>query len=109
MSAIYKPEHVKNVIDLKSDIGYQENSIVSKVYITRENTSITLFAFGEGQKIDAHSAPVDAYVQVLEGEAKITISGEDFIVKEGSFIIMPAGEPHALLALTKFKMLLFKI
>ena len=109
MSAKYKPEHAKNPIDLRNDINYQENSIVSKVYITRENTSITLFAFDEGQKIDAHSAPVDAFVQILEGEAKITISGEDFIVKAGSFILMPEGEPHALYALTKFKMLLFKV
>ncbi len=109
MKATYKPEHIKNVIDLKDSVNYQENSIVSKVFITRENTSITVFAFDKGQKIDAHSAPVDAFVQVLEGEAKITISGEDFIVKEGSFIIMPQGEPHALEALTSFKMLLFKV
>lgn len=109
MNATYKTEHIKNVIDLKTSVDYQENSIVSKVFITRENTSITIFAFDKGQQIDAHSAPVDAFVQILEGEARINISGIDYLVKEGSFIIMPKGEPHSLLALTKFKMLLFKV
>jgi len=109
MLAAYKPEHVKNTINLKESVNYQENSIVSKVFITRGDNSVTLFAFDEGQKIDAHTAPVDAFVQVLEGEALINISGEDYSVKEGEFILMPENEPHSLTAVTRFKMLLFKI
>ncbi|OGH95110.1 MAG: cupin [Candidatus Melainabacteria bacterium GWA2_34_9] len=109
MSTSYKPEYAKTLINLKNTIGYQENSIVSKVFITKEQTSLTLFAFDEGQAIDTHSAPVDAIVQVIEGEVEIEISGQKYDLKEGEMILMPKGEPHALKAKTDFKMLLFKV
>lgn len=105
----YKPEFAKTVINLKNAVDYQENAIVSKVFITKEQTSITLFAFAEDQEIHAHSAPVDAIVQVVEGEVLINISGQDYNLKEGEMILMPKGEPHALKAKTQFKMLLFKV
>lgn len=104
-----KQNFLKQVISLKNNIDYQENSIVSKTLITKENNSVTLFAFDKGQEISAHSAPVDAMVQAIEGEVEITISGEKFNLKEGNIIIMPKGEPHALIAKTKFKMMLVKI
>ena len=109
MNANYKPEYVKTVINLKNAVDYQENSIVSKVFITKDQTSLTLFAFDEGQEIHAHSAPVDAIVQAVEGEVEIEISGQKYDLKEGDMILMPKGEPHALKAKTKFKMLLFKV
>ena len=96
-------------MNLKSSIQYQENSIVSKTIGANQNSSLTLFAFDKGQEIAAHSAPVDAVVQNVEGEVEITISGEKFILKEGDIILMPKGEPHALLAKSKFKMALYKL
>ncbi|MDD3419990.1 MAG: cupin domain-containing protein [Candidatus Gastranaerophilales bacterium] len=99
----------KKIIELKNSLDYQENSIVSKTLINNGNNSVTVFAFDAGQEIAAHSAPVDAMVQVLDGEVEITISGEKFDLKEGDLIIMPKGEPHALLAKSKFKMMLVKI
>ena len=109
MLSHYKPEFAKTLINLKNAVEYQENAIVSKVFITKDQTSITLFAFDEGQAIDTHSAPVDAIVQVIEGEVQINISGKDYDLKEGEIILMPKGEPHALKAKTQFKMLLFKV
>lgn len=102
-------DFAKKIINLKDSIDYQENSIVSKTLITKQEGSITLFAFDEGQAIASHSAPVDAMVQAIEGEVEITISGEKFDLKEGDVIIMPKNEPHALTAKSKFKMMLFKI
>lgn len=99
----------KKIIELKNSLDYQENSIVSKTLINNGNNSVTVFAFDLGQDIATHSAPVDAMVQVLDGEVEITISGEKFSLKEGDIIIMPKGEPHALVAKTKFKMMLVKI
>lgn len=99
----------KKIINLKNSVDYQTNSIVSQTIINKGNNSITLFAFDEGQDIASHSAPVDAVVQVIEGEVQITISGEVFDLKEGDVIIMPAGQPHALAAKTKFKMMLVKL
>lgn len=100
---------MKQVINLKNSIEFQDNSIVSKTVINKGNTSVTLFAFDAGQSIAAHTAPVDALVQVVEGEVEIIISGKKFDLKEGEFIIMPEGEPHSLTAKTKFKMALFKL
>jgi quercetin dioxygenase-like cupin family protein len=48
-------------------------------------------------------------VEVLEGEAEVTVSGKPFLVKQGEITIMPANEPHALAAVTNFKMLLTMI
>ncbi len=99
----------KKVLSLKEAIEYQENSIVSKTITNNTNSSLTLFAFDAGQSIASHSAPVDAVVQAVEGEVEITISGEKFILKEGDIILMPKGEPHGLVALTKLKIALFKV
>lgn len=99
----------KKIINLKENIDYQDNSIVSKTITTNGNSSLTLFAFDKGQSIASHSAPVDAVVQAVEGEVEITISDEKFYLKEGDIILMPTGEPHGLEAKTKFKMALFKV
>lgn len=99
----------KKIINLKNSIDYKENSIVSKTITANTNSSLTLFSFDAGQSIATHSAPVDAVIQVIEGEAEITISGEKFNLTEGNIILMPKGEPHALEAITKFKMALFKV
>lgn len=99
----------KKIINLKESIDYQGNAIVSKTITSSSDSSLTLFAFDEGQAIDSHSAPVNAVVQAVEGEVEITISGEKFNLKEGDIILMPKGEPHALEAKTKFKMALYKV
>jgi len=88
---------------------YQEGSIVSRELISKKTGTVTLFAFDAGQGLSEHTAPYDALVQVLDGEAEITISGKALNVKTGEIIIMPANEPHALKAVKKFKMLLTMI
>ena len=90
-------------------IDYQEGSVVSRTIIDKETGTVTLFAFDEGQGLSEHTAPYDALVHVLEGDAKVTISGKTLIVKQGEMIIMPANQPHALSAVTRFKMLLTMI
>ena len=97
---------VLHMTDLAS---YQEGSVVSR-QITKEDTgNITLFAFDEGQELSEHTAPFDAVVHVLDGEVDVRISGVAHNLKSGDAIIMPADEPHALKAVTKFKMLLTMI
>jgi len=87
-------------------VTYQNGSIVSRTIIDKETGTVTLFAFDEGQGLSEHTAPFDAMVQVLEGEAKVTISGKTITVKKGEMTIMPAYQPHGLFAATRFKMLL---
>ncbi len=86
--------------------GYQEGSVVSRQISKAEGGNVTLFAFDQDQGLSEHTAPYDALVHILEGEAQVTISGQPFELKAGDAIIMPANEPHALKAVTKFKMLL---
>ncbi|MCH7763140.1 MAG: cupin domain-containing protein [Candidatus Marinimicrobia bacterium] len=88
---------------------YQEGSVVSKTLIKKDKGTVTLFAFSEGEGLSEHTAPFDALVYVTDGKAKITISGNDHDISEGEMIIMPANEPHALKAVTPFKMMLVMI
>jgi quercetin dioxygenase-like cupin family protein len=99
----------EQVSNLKDMVAYQDGSIVSKEIIKKSTGTVTIFAFDQGQGLSEHTAPFDAMVQIVDGEAEIIISGESHHLKEGETIIMPAGKPHALKALTKFKMMLVMI
>ena len=83
--------------------------MVSRTLINQKMGTVTLFAFDAGQELSEHTAPYDALVQVLDGETEITISGQPYHLKAGDLIIMPANQPHAVKALTKFKMMLTMI
>ena len=88
---------------------YQEGSIVSRVLLKQEQGNVTFFAFDQGQELSEHTAPFDALVQVLEGRAEVIIAGHSHKLQAGEMIIMPAGQPHALKAPERFKMLLTMI
>jgi quercetin dioxygenase-like cupin family protein len=90
-------------------IDYQEGSVVSRTIIDKDAGTVTLFAFDDGQGLSEHTAPYDAMVQVLEGDVRVTISGKANIVKQGEMVIMPANQPHALFAVSQFKMILTMI
>ena len=90
-------------------IDYHDNSVVSRTLIDKKAGTVTLFAFDKGQGLSEHTAPYDALVEVIEGDVEITISGKPILLRQGQITVMPANEPHALTALTKFKMLLTMI
>ena len=90
-------------------VAYQEGAVVSKTVIDKKSGTVTLFAFAQGQGLSEHTAPFDALIQVLEGEAEIRISGAPIRVRAGEMIILPASEPHALKAVEHFKMMLTMI
>ncbi len=90
-------------------VEYQSGSIVSREILKRNNGKVTLFAFDAGEGLSEHTSPYDALVQILEGEAEITIAGKPNVVREGELILMPANQPHALKALKRFKMILTMI
>ncbi|MGH9932248.1 MAG: cupin domain-containing protein [Pyrinomonadaceae bacterium] len=101
-----KPAEVKRLVDL---LQYQAGSVVSHVLLKNKGGTITLFAFGEGEGLSEHTAPFDALVVVIQGEADIEIAGESFRVSEGETITLPANRPHAVKAASNFKMLLTMI
>jgi quercetin dioxygenase-like cupin family protein len=94
---------------LSSLIAYQTGSVVSQTLLERKTGTVTLFAFDKGEGLSEHTAPFDAMVVVVDGEAEIAISGEAHRVSAGEMIVMPANEPHALRAVERFKMLLIMI
>ena len=90
-------------------VAYQDGSVVSKTLIDKKIGTVTLFSFGAGQGLSEHTAPYDAFVQVVDGEAEVVINGEAQTVVAGQMIIMPANIPHELKAVKPFKMLLVMI
>ncbi len=95
--------------DLASLVSYQEGSVVSRTLVQKETGTVTLFAFDEGDSLSEHTSPYSALLHVLEGDAEVTIGGEPNRLGEGEAIILPAGVPHAVKALKKFKMILTMI
>jgi quercetin dioxygenase-like cupin family protein len=96
-------------LTLAEMVSYQSGSVVSRQITKAESGNVTLFAFDKGQELSEHTAPFDALVHVVEGEAEIIISGESYQLNSGDAIIMPADEPHAVKASGQFKMLLTMI
>jgi len=118
------------VVNQVSDmLRYQTGSVVSRVLLKNKGGTVTLFAFSKGEGLSEHTAPFDALVHVIEGEAEIgigpselharngSVSGEaeigatlqNFQVRAGELITLPANRPHAVAATTDFKMLLIMI
>ncbi len=97
------------VFSLVSRVGYQRGSVVSKEIIKKNTGTVTVFAFAKNEGLSEHTAPFDALIYLLDGQAQIFISGKPFQVKKGQMIILPAHKPHALKAVKKFKMLLIMI
>jgi len=105
-SAGYPAGQAARMADLAD---YREGSVVSRTIVRKETGNVTLFAFDRGQGLSEHTAPFDALVYLLDGEAEIVISGKTHALKAGDLILMPANEPHALKATSRFKMLLTMI
>lgn len=97
------------VLKIADLVSYQEGAVVSRTIVNEKAGTVTLFAFAEGQGLSEHTAPYDALVHIVDGEAEVTISGRAFRLKEGEIIIMPANSPHALKTIREFKMILTMI
>lgn len=90
-------------------VSYQEGSVVSRTLINKNIGTVTLFAFDENQGLSEHTAPYDALVCIIDGEAEVYISGKLHQLKTNEAIMMPANQPHALKASKRFKMMLVMI
>lgn len=102
-------ELIGTALTLSELVAYQEGSVVSKTLIDKKIGTLTMFSFGAGQGLSEHTAPFDAVVQVVDGEAEVVIDGKPQTVSAGQMIIMPANIPHELKAVKPFKMLLTMI
>jgi len=97
------------VITLNSIMDYQEHAVVSRTFLKKDKGNVTVFAFDKEEALSEHTAPHDAMVIILEGQAEVSIAGTPYTLSAGEMIIMPANQPHAIKALSPFKMLLIMI
>jgi quercetin dioxygenase-like cupin family protein len=102
-------ELIGNALTMNEMVAYSDGSVVSKTLIDKKVGTVTLFSFDAGQGLSEHTVPYDAFVQIVDGEAEVTINGEPHKVSAGQMIIMPANIPHQLKAVKPFKMLLVMI
>ena len=96
-------------VSLAGLVEYQAGAVVSREIVKRPTGTVTAFAFDAGQGLSEHTAPFDALVYLLDGEAEITIGRKPVAAKTGDMVVMPANVPHALKAVRRFKMLLVMI
>lgn len=104
-----RDELVGKVLSLKDLVQYQNGTVTSRMIISKKAGSITLFSFDEDEGLSEHTAPYDATVTILDGICEVWIAGETMELKTGETIIFPAHVPHALSAVTRFKMILTMI
>ena len=105
-----KREELKGkVIVLPDLVQYAEGTVASRMVINRNAGSVTIFSFDENEGLSEHTAPFDALVTILEGDCEVWVAGKTYPMKTGETIIFPAGVPHALSAITRFKMCLVMI
>src|SRR5512137_208314 len=104
-----REELLGKVMHLKDLVAYQDGTVASRMIVFRDAGNITLFSFDKGEGLSEHTAPFDAVVTILDGECEVWIAGTTLRMKEGETIIFPANVPHALSAITKFKMQLVMI
>ena len=90
-------------------LQYQDGAIVSRVLLKNKGGTVTIFAFDQGEGLSEHTAPFDALVFIMDGEAEVEIAREVYRVRQGDTITLPANIPHALKAATRFKLLLTMI
>lgn len=104
-----KKDLIARVVALADLAAYQKGSVVSREIIKQNTGTVSVFAFDKGEGLSEHTAPFDALVYILDGQAEIPIAGKPHTVKKGQMIIMPAHKPHSLKAVKRFKMLLVLI
>ena len=97
------------VLSLKDLVDYSDGTVASRMVINRKSGSITIFSFDENEGLSEHTAPFDAVVTILDGECEVWVAGITSRMKAGETIVFPANVPHALSAITKFKMSLVMI
>src|SRR3989339_566502 len=97
------------VFNTNAFVEYQKAAVVSREIINKKTGTVTVFSFDKGEGLSEHTAPFDALVCVLDGKVSITISGKSYVLMQGEFLVLPAGKPHALKSITKFKMMLVMI
>ncbi len=90
-------------------VDYQVGAVVSRTLVKGKGGSVSVFAFDGGQELSEHTAPHKALVQLLDGEAEVTIEGRPHRLHKSEMLLLSANRPHSVKATKRFKMVLTMI
>jgi len=100
---------LEGAIALSALVQYQAGAVVSRTVLKTAAGTVTAFAFDAGEALSEHTAQFDALVLAVEGESVISIAGIRHRVIAGHLLRLPAGQPHAVQAVSRFTMLLIML
>ena len=106
MKGYIKNIPVEEIFSLTDQVEYLPGQVVSRTISQNDAQSLTIFAFDKGEEISTHSSHGDAMITILDGEGRVIVDGKPFVLHKGESVLMPAGKPHSVFALEKFKMFL---
>ena len=100
------PDDNFQIRQLADELQPPESGKQTAVLTDDDNTKVVLFAFAAGDGLKEHVAPMPAIIQIIKGEAELTVGEEAVAGKPGTWIQMAAKTPHSIRATTPLVMLL---
>jgi quercetin dioxygenase-like cupin family protein len=94
------------VTNILKEIQIPDKGILSHTLHNDEAVKIVLFGFSPGQELTAHTAPMPATIQFLEGEATLTLGTDVTEAAAGMLVHMQPKLVHGIVAKTPVLMLL---
>jgi len=99
-------QHKFQIRQLADEFQPPESGKQTIVLADDDNAKVVLFAFANGAGLAEHVAPLPAIIQIIKGEAALTVREETLEGKPGTWIQMAAKTPHSIKAHTPLVMLL---
>jgi quercetin dioxygenase-like cupin family protein len=87
-------------------INYLSRLRKTRLTVDASSEMSHFFPFNNGRELREHTESFDALLLVVEGDAEVMVNGKTLTVKPNDILLLPAGQPHAVKAITDFKMLL---
>ncbi len=91
------PFIVRQLID---EIQPPESGKTSVALVDDEKAKVMVFAFAAGSGLAEHVAPFPAIIQIVQGNAALTVGDESVAGQPGTWIQMARGTPHSIQAET---------
>lgn len=92
--------------DLREPAEVPDDGIVSRAIHSDDDARVVLFSFAAGQQLSDHTAAVPVTLEIVEGEATITLADDVVEGRAGTWVHMPANLSHSVVARTPLTMLL---
>lgn len=97
------------VQNLLQQVEIPKDGTASRTLYDDDRIKILVLGFAGGQELSRHTAPVPAIIHILQGDARLTLDGEEKELSAGSWVYMEANLPHAIYARTDMVMLLTRL